>query len=81
MTCKLSEQRTLEALECYFGRKPTPAELRHNLAFVGLAGWCWYVWALLKEAEGDCVGDWLYVYYRYAKDYLPKVCDLYEKEA
>lgn len=81
VTCKLDERRALEALECYFGRKPTSAELRHNLAFVGLAGWCWYVWALLKEAEGDCVGDWLYVYYRYAKGYLPKVCDLYEKEA
>lgn len=81
VTCKLEKDRALKALEYYFGRKPSPAELRHNLAFVGLAGWCWYVWALLKEAEGDCVGDWLYTYYRYAKDYLPLTCSLYEKEA
>ena len=35
-------------------------------------GWCWYVWALLKESEGDYVGDWLYTYYRYARQYLHK---------
>ena len=51
----------------YFGRTPTPEELRHNLAYVQLAGWCWYVWALLKEAEGDFVGEWLYIYFHYAE--------------
>lgn len=81
VTCKLDERTADRALEHYFGRTPTKAELRHNLAFVGLAGWCWYVWALLKESEGDCVGDWLYVYYRYAKEYLPKALALYETEA
>ncbi len=40
----------------YFDRKPDYAELRHNLAYVGLAGWCWYVWSLVKEAQGDFVG-------------------------
>ena len=46
---------------------------------MALAGWCWYVWSLLKEAEGDMVGEWLYVYYRYAKDYLDKVLDWYRQ--
>lgn len=80
VTCKLDAERAEQALAYYFGREPNAAELRHCLAFIGLAGWCWYVWALLKESEGDCVGDWLYIYYRYAKEYLPKVCELYEKE-
>ena len=44
-----------------------------------LGGWCWYVWALLKEAEGDCVGEWLYIYYKYAKKYLKKALKLYEE--
>ena len=70
VTCELSEEEALRALEHYFGRKPTFEETRHNFAYVALAGWCWYVWALLKEAEGDFVGDWLYIYYRYAKKYL-----------
>ena len=81
VTCKLDAERAEQALAYYFGREPSAAELRHCLACAGLAGWCWYVWALLKESEGDCVGDWLYIYYRYAKEYLPKVCELYEKEA
>ena len=76
---ELSKKEALAALEAYFGRKPTEAEVRHNFAHVGLAGWCWYVWALLKEAEGDCVGEWLYIYYKYAKKYLKKALKLYEE--
>ena len=78
VTCMLSEQEARTALNHYFGRQATPEELRHNFAYVALAGWCWYVWALLKEAEGDNVGDWLYIYYKYAKDYSAKALALYE---
>ena len=78
--CELNEDEVLEALEDYFGRKPTLEELRHNLAHVQLAGWCWYLWSLLKEAEGDYVGEWLYTYYRYADTYLDKTIALYEGE-
>ena len=77
--CQLSEEEALRALAYYFGREPSAAERRHNFAFVALAGWCWYAWSLLKEAEGDMVGEWLYVYYRYAKDYLDKVLDWYRQ--
>ena len=70
VTCMLNESEADQALEYYFGRTPTPKERTHNFAYIGLAGWCWYVWALQKESEGDCVGDWLYTYYRYAKKYL-----------
>lgn len=77
VTCKISEEEALQALSFYFGRKPTAAEIRHNFAYVGLAAWCWYVWALLKEAEGDYVGEWLYTYCDYATQYLPKTIELY----
>ena len=43
-----------------------------------MAGWCWYVWSLFKEAQGECVGEWFYVYYRYAVDYLDDVLSWYE---
>ncbi len=78
---ELSKKEALRALGFYFGRKPTESEIRHNFAHVGLAGWCWYVWALLKESEGDCVGEWLYVYYRYAKKYLKRALKLYGARA
>ncbi|MBR3181916.1 MAG: phosphotransferase [Eggerthellaceae bacterium] len=79
VTCKLDEPEAAHALECYYGRTPTKQEKRHNYVFVGLAGWCWYVWSLQKESEGDNVGDWLYVYYRYAKKYLPLAISMYEE--
>ena len=79
VTCMLGEAEAEKALEMYFGRVPTPQEKRHNFVFVGLAGWCWYVWSLQKESEGDNVGDWLYTYYRYAKKYLPLAISLYEE--
>ena len=78
-TCEeLSDEEISDALAAYFGRTPTPEERRHNLAHIGLAGWCWYEWALLKEAEGDNVGEWLYIYYRYGKKYLDVALALYE---
>lgn len=79
--CQISEDEANQALSYYFEREPTFAEKRHNFAFVALAGWCWYVWSLLKEAEGDMVGEWLYIYYRYAKDYLDKVLAWYRQES
>ncbi|WP_241157276.1 phosphotransferase [Adlercreutzia sp. ZJ242] len=77
--CELTDEEARRALAHYFGREPTPAEVRHNFAYVALAGWCWYVWALVKEAEGDFVGEWLYIYYNYAKRYLGEVLRLYEE--
>lgn len=76
--CELSFEQAKEALAFYFGRTPTFEELRHNFAYVALAGWCWYVWSLLKEAQGECVGEWLYIYYRYAAEYLEKTLAWYE---
>lgn len=78
--CQLSPEEVDAALEAYFGRKPTRAERAHNLAHIALAGWCWYLWSLLKEAEGDFVGEWLYIYYNYGREYLTRALALYQEE-
>ena len=78
---QLSEDEMMRALTHYFGHTPTEAEWRHNLGQVGMAGWCWYAWSLLKESEGDNVGEWAYIYYRYAKTYLKKALELYREGA
>lgn len=78
--CQLSPEEIDAALEAYFGRKPTRAERAHNLAHIALAGWCWYLWSLLKEAEGDFVGEWLYIYYNYGREYLTKALELYREK-
>lgn len=76
---QLSEDEMRLALTYYFGRTPTDAEWRHNLGQVGMAGWCWYAWSMLKEIEGGDVGEWAYTYYRYAKTYLKKALALYDE--
>ena len=78
--CQLSPEEIDAALEAYFGRKPTRTERAHNLAHIALAGWCWYLWSLLKEAEGDFVGEWLYIYYNSGREYLTRALELYQEE-
>lgn len=75
---QLSEEEMRKALTYYFGYEPTAAEWRHNLGHVGMAGWCWYVWSLLKISEGDDPGEWAYIYYRAGRTYLRKALELYE---
>lgn len=76
---QLSEDEMKRALEHYFGRTPTDAEWRHCLGITGMAGWCWYAWALLKAAEGDDPGEWTYIYYRAGRTYLRKALELYRE--
>ena len=64
-----SVQETLDILPLYYGRIATEQEQRHCLAAVGLVGWYWYVWAMYKEAMGNPVGEWLYVWYKAAKQF------------
>ena len=77
---QLSEEEMRRALTYYFERMPTAAEWRHNLGLVGMAGWCWYAWSLLKISEGDDPGEWTYVYYRAGRTYLRKALELYDQE-
>lgn len=76
---QLNEEDAIRALRFYFRREPSLEELRHNFAFVAFAGWCWYVWSLYKEAQGELVGKWLHIYYRFGKDYLNKSLKLYQQ--
>ena len=76
--CKLSESEADAALAEYFGRIPTFAERCHNFAFVALAGWCWYLWSLYKEAVGGNAGEWKEIYLSYAMRYFDRVISGYE---
>ena len=65
-------------IELYFERTPSPEEMRHCLAYVGLCAYYWFVWALYKEASGDPVGEWLYLWYRAAKTYSAAAIEAYQ---
>ncbi|QOY61563.1 phosphotransferase [Thermophilibacter immobilis] len=73
------EGKAEEALSYYFGGTPTFLERRHFWAMVVLGGWCWYVWALEKDAEGAGVGEWESIYKSYAVDYVDRVLTWYEE--
>ena len=75
---QMSVERADEAIGYYFDRTPTTLERRHFWSYVVFAGWCWYVWALAKEAEGDDVGEWLLIYYRHAVDHVDRLLADYE---
>jgi CTP:phosphocholine cytidylyltransferase-like protein/thiamine kinase-like enzyme len=81
-TFSVCEQLTEDEMRCaltyYFGRKPTAREWAHNLGQVGMAGWCWYAWSLLKAVEGEDVGEWSQIYWRAGRTYLKKALKLYK---
>lgn len=78
---ELSFDEIKQDLAFYYGRTPTDREFYHHIAVVVFAGWCWYIWALVKEAEGDNVGEWLFIYYRYAINYIDMALDWYRGHA
>ncbi|MDR3052843.1 MAG: phosphotransferase [Coriobacteriales bacterium] len=61
--------QAIEVFETYFGRPLDAAELFHCIAYTSLAAYYWFVWALNKEAADAPVGEWLYLWYRFAKEY------------
>lgn len=72
----LDEARAV--IDEYYGGSASPEQLRHALAYVSIAAYHWFVWALYKDATGDPVGEWLYLWYRFAKEYSAIALDLYE---
>lgn len=74
-----THEEACQVFDAYFGRKATPEELRHCLAYVALASYYWFAWALCKESSGDPVGEWLYLWYRYAKRYSALALERYGK--
>lgn len=56
-------------LDIYFGRKPTPEELFHCVAYYSVVSFHWFVWALYQDMCGSPVGEYLHLYYKYTKMY------------
>ena len=59
----------MKILEVYFERELTRDEIIHCMAYVALAGYYWFIWALNKEVANEPVGEWLHLWYSYAKDF------------
>ncbi len=71
-------EEALGIFEIYYGRKPEFKELRHNLAYVAIASYYWYVWAIYQESIGNTIGQYLFLWYRNAKEYRKRAVEMYE---
>ncbi len=76
--CELTKEQSDRCIDYYLGRPADFAERRHFWASLVLAGWCWYIWGLEREAVGETVGAWLEIYHRYAVQYIDDVLSWYE---
>lgn len=82
IVCSELDDKSADSLISYYcDETPSKLKIAHFYASTAFAGWCWYVWSLYKESQGESVGEWLYIYYRYAKKYLGKALELYVANA
>lgn len=64
-----SVEEASEVVSMYFGRPATESELLHCLGCTAIVGYYWYVWAMYKESQGNAMSEWLYTWYRAAKQF------------
>lgn len=72
-----TEEEAQQVICKYIGHEPTDLELRHYYAYVALAAYYWYVWAIYQTSVGNNVGEYLYLWYRMAKNYCKKAMPMY----
>jgi len=69
-----------KVLELYLQEVPDKKTERHYLAYVAVTSYYWFLWALFQESVGKPVGEFLYIWYRYTKQYGQLALDLYLEE-
>ena len=72
-----SDEEVDEILHFYFGRKPTPKEYRHYMAYIAISGWYWFCWSLCKDSLGDDFGFYFLESYDTAQKFSDKALELY----
>ena len=69
----------VHALEVYFQRPLTEAELIHCVAYIQVISFHWLVWALYMAQCGEPVGPLETTYHEYASSYGKKAAELLER--
>lgn len=67
-------------LQMYYGRELTAEEHRHCTAYIAIAAFYWWVWAIYQESLGKSVGHYLQLWYEMTKFYMQKALEEYEAE-
>jgi len=69
-----------KVLEIYLQEVPDTKTKRHYLAYVAVTSYYWFLWALFQESVGKPVGEFLYIWYRYTKQYGQLALNMYLEE-
>lgn len=73
-------EQAKEFIQIYLEHNPDVASERHFLGIIGIVSYYWFLWALFQESNGKPVGEFLYKWYRYTKQYCAEALRLYEEE-
>ena len=68
----------MEILKMYFGRELTKEEERHYIAYIAIASYYWFNWAIFQDSIGNNVGEYLYIWYKDSVIYSEKALAMYE---
>lgn len=66
-------------VDVYFGGTAREEDLLHCLGCTAIVGYYWYVWAIYKESQGNAMSEWLYTWYRAAKEFCAWALPRYEE--
>jgi cholinephosphate cytidylyltransferase/choline kinase len=58
-----------KVLEIYLQEVPDTKTKRHYLAYVAVTSYYWFLWALFQESVGKPVGEFLYTWYQFTRQY------------
>lgn len=68
----------MNVLKIYFGRELTKEEARHYIAYIAIAAYYWFIWAIFQETIGNNVGEYLHIWYKDSLIYSEKALDMYK---
>ncbi len=71
-------EESLQIIRMYLEHEPDKHELAHYVAYVAIASYYWYLWALYQESMGKSVGKFLYIWYKNTKRFAKEALILYE---
>lgn len=69
----------MEILDIYEGEEMSDERRRHFIAYVALASYYWFIWAIFQESNGAAVGEYLYIWYKASYKYADKALEMYGK--
>lgn len=71
----------MKILDIYEGFIMEPCKRRHFIAYIAIASYYWFIWAIFQESNGAAVGEYLHIWYNNSYLYGNKAIELYEEQA